>query len=182
MSAKRWLGLALTTGLIGGTLGCSSSMPIASTQAPAVIPQAQSVPGGDAAPDSLVSGERQIMVDGKAMSFDEIRKQLPARISEADAAKMLVKLNPNEVMDQGSDSDIQQWRRSRFFFRRGFSPFFRSRFRSFSFFPFRNFYFPYYYNTGFYYPYYYPYYSYSYYPFFYRYGYNYWPYAYGWGY
>ncbi len=179
MNATRWLGLALSAGLVGGTLGCAQSMPATSTQAPAVIPQAQSVAGGDAAPESLFTGERQIMVNGNAMNFDEIRKQLPARISEADAAKMLVTLNPNEVMNSGSDSELQQWRGRRFF-RRGFSPYFRTRFRRFSYFPYRNFYFPYYYNLGYYYPYTYPFYSYSYYPFFYRHSYRYWPYAYRW--
>jgi hypothetical protein len=179
MKATQWLGLALSAGLLGSSLGCANTVPAASTPAPAVIPQAQSVPGGDAAPDTLFTGERQIMVDGKAMTFDEIRKQLPSRISEADAAKLLVQINPNEVMDDGKEADLQQWRRRAFFGRR-FSPFFRTRFRSFSYFPYSNFYFPYYYNAGFYYPYTYPYYSYYYSPFFYRHSYRYWPYSYWW--
>jgi len=183
MKATRWLGLAVSAGVLGGTLGCAQTMPAASTQAPAVIPQAQSVPGGDMTPDSLLNNDRQIMVDGKAMTFDQIRKELPARISEADAAKMLVKLNPNEVVADGNEQNVQQWRGRFFgrrFFGRGFSPFFFNRFSTFSYFPYSSFYFPYYYNAGYYYPYVYPYYSYSYYPFFYRYGARYWPYSYWW--
>lgn len=178
MKATRWLGLALSAGLLAGTLGCANTVPAVSTTTPAVVPQAASTAGGELAPDQLINGERQVMVNGKAMTFDQIRQQLPARISEADAAKMLVTINPSEVMDQGGDTDLQQWRRRSFFFRRSFSPFFRSRFSTFSYFPYSNYYFPYYYNAGYYYPYYYPYYSYSYYPFFYRYSYRYWPFSY----
>lgn len=179
MKATRWLGLAVTAGVIGGTLGCSNSMPVNSTQAPAVIPQAQNVPGGDLAPDKLAAGDRQIMVNGKAMSFDEIRKQLPSRISEADAAKMLVKINPDQVVKDGSEQSVQQWR-GRFFGRGFFGRSFFNRFSTFSYFPFYNYYFPYYNYAGYYYPYYYPYYSYSYFPYFYNYGYRYWPYSYWW--
>jgi len=182
MKATRWLGLAVTAGVLGGTLGCAQNMPSASTQAPAVIPQAQSASGGDTAPDKLVAGERQIMVNGKAMSIDEIRKQLPSRISEADAAKMLVKIDPSRVVTDGREQNVQQWWGRRFGFGRGFfgRSFFFNRFSTFSYFPFNNFYFPYYYNLGYYYPYSYPYYSYTYWPFFYNYGLSYWPYSWWW--
>lgn len=200
MKANRILGLALTTGL-AATLGCAQHAPsIAPAQAPA-IPQLQTMTEGSVAPDQVLVGNQQTMVNGQAMTVEEIRKQLPSRISEADAAKMLVKIDIDKVNQDASFDTQQRFGRGfggrgfargfggRGFFGRGFYGGFGFRNRFFNrgfygglgFYPYSSYYFPYYYNAGYYYPY-----SYSYAntlcsPYLYGYGGSYWPYTYGWG-
>ncbi len=193
MKATRILTLALATSLMG-TVGCAQNVPnVPAAQTPE-IPQVQAVANGDVAPDQLLVDNFQTMVNGKAMTMEEIRKQLPARISAADAAKMLVKLDMDKVAKDG-DYDTQQWRGrfgGRGFIGRGFHGGlgFRSRFLGFGrglgfgglgFFPYSSYYFPYYYNAGYYYPY-----SYNFAntlcsPYLYGYGGSYFPYTYGCG-
>lgn len=190
MKATRIFGLAVATTL-AGTLGCAQNVPnVPAAQTPE-IPQLQAAANGPVAPDKLLVDNFQTMVDGKAMSVEEIRKQLPARISAADAAKMLVKLDMDQV-NQDGDYDTQQFRRGfggRSFFRRGFHGGlgFRSRFfnRSFfgglGFYPYSSYYFPYYYNAGYYYPYAYNYANTLCSPYLYGYGGSYYPYTFGCG-
>ena len=98
MKMTKSLGLALGALLAGSAIGCAPAIPTASTAPAAPIPMAQNILEGSVSPDQFFQSDRQIMVNGKAMSFDQIRKQLPARISEADAAKMLVKIDDSKVM------------------------------------------------------------------------------------
>lgn len=199
MKATRIFGLAVATTL-AGTLGCAQNVPSVPAAQTPDIPQVQAAANGPVAPENLLVGNFQTMVNGQAMSVDEIRKQLPSRISAADAAKMLVKIDIDKVVQDG-EYDTQQFRRGfggrgfigrgfggRGFFGRGFygGYGFRSRFfnRGFygglGFYPYSSYYFPYYYNAGYYYPYTYSYANTLCSPYLYGYGGSYYPYTWGW--
>lgn len=199
MKATRIFGLAVATTL-AGTLGCAQNVPSVPAAQTPDIPQVQAAANGPVAPENLLVGNFQTMVNGQAMSVDEIRKQLPSRISAADAAKMLVKIDIDKV-NQDSSFDTQQFRGrfggrgfigrgfgGRGFFGRGFygGYGFRSRFfnRGFygglGFYPYSSYYFPYYYNAGYYYPYTYSYANTLCSPYLYGYGGSYYPYTWGW--
>lgn len=216
MKATRILGLALTTGL-AATLGCAQTAPTITpapepAAAPATtlaLPQLQTMTEGTIAPDNLLVDNQQTMVNGQAMSVEEIRKLLPSRISEADAAKMLVKIDLDKV-NQSAEFDTQQ-RFGRGFGRgfvgrgfgrgfvgRGFGRGFfgrgiyggwgfRNRFFNRGFFgglgflPYSSYYFPYYYNAGYYYPYTYSFANTLCSPYLYGWGGSFWPYTWGWG-
>jgi hypothetical protein len=192
MKVNPYLGLALSTALAGTALGCAPAIPNSNLPAQAPVPQAQSImEEGAVHPDQLVQSDRQIMVGSQAMSFEEIRKQLPSRISKEDADRLLVDIDTSKIVQSG-DMEVQQRGRgfSRGFGGRGFSRGFGGRgfargfgrgFRSFGrsrFFGFRGSYFPYYSLGNYYYPYSYAYGAYNYYPYLYGYGSSYYPYSY----
>jgi len=178
MKVNRVLTLAMSTALVGTALGCAPAIPNASTPA-----QAPVMMEGAVAPEKLIAGDRQIMADGQAMSFDEIRKHLPSRLTNEEAQKLLVDIDTSKIM-ASSDMELQQ--RGRGFargFGRGFSRGFGRGFRSFGrsrFFGFRGSYFPYYSYGNYWYPYSYPYAGLSYYPYLYSYAGSYYPYSYCW--
>jgi len=194
MTMTRMASLTLALSMFG-TLGCAQNLPGGTPAQAPDLPALGTMTSGPVAPDQLLLDDFQTLVDGKALSVDEIRKQLPSRLSEAEAAKMLVKLDLDQV-ELDSAFETQQWRRGyggrgyagRSFFRRGFyggygygSRFFsRSFFGGLGFYPYSGYYFPYYYNAGFYYPY-----TYSYAgalcsPYLYGYGARFWPYTFAW--
>lgn len=188
MKVTRYLALAMSTALVGSALGCAPAIPNAKT--PDAIPMAQSLMEGSVHPDQLITDDRMVMVDGKTMSFEQIRQQLPARISEADAARLLVSIDPSKVMDSG-EMELQQrrgWRGGGRSFARGWGRGFargfgRGLYRGFGnyrYFGYRGYYFPYYYNAGYYYPYTYPYGGLTYAPYLYGYGGGLYPYSYCW--
>lgn len=121
MSATQITRLVLATTILG-TLGCAQGIPGGSPTVTPELPMLQTVPSGNVSPDQFVLADRQVLVDGMAIDFEQIRKQLPARISQADAAKRLVKIDPNLVDKEGSSFETQQWGRwgGRGFIRRGF--------------------------------------------------------------
>ncbi len=190
MNATRWLGLALTAGVIGGTLGCSNSVPNATSDSPAMIPQVQNAPSGKLAPEQVLTAERKIMVNGEAMTVEQIRKQIPSRISAADAPKMLVQIDPDKIVKEDAKGDLQtqQWGRRAFFgrgFYGGYGLYGRGLYGygglglygGYGYYPFGGYYWPYYSYAGYYYPY-----SYAsyYYPYLYGYSGLYYPYYYRW--
>jgi hypothetical protein len=151
-----WVG-GLATAIAATSIGCAmnptTSTPEATTQASlSVIDQAQLQP------------------DRSVMSIADLKANLPARISEADAAKMLVEIDTSKIV-LGNDYSVQQLRsfggghrmghRGLGFrgFSRGFHGFGGHRFNRFShfnrfrFLNFRNNFYPYYFNSGYYYPY-----------------------------
>lgn len=163
MSAKRIWAAALSIGLIGTAIGCSQATPTT--------------------PGQAVSGDRQVLsVDdpaylGDKAAFEQVRAQLPQRISAEDAKTMLVQIDPSEVTATESDKPtygVQQWG----LWGRGFSPYWR--YRSYSYLPYRNYYFPYTLRAGAYYPYTYSRFGALYNPYFYRYRGLYSPYFYRW--
>ena len=190
MVKSRWLGLALTAGVCGGPLGCAQTSTTATAPAPA-IPQLQTPVNGDVAPDKLIVDNQKIMVNGEAMTADQIRQQLPSRISAADAAKMLVQIDPDQIVKETAESDMktQQWRRGfygRGFYGRGFYGGYGLYGRGlygygglgyggYGYYPYGGYYWPYYSYAGYYYPY-----SYAsyYYPYLYGYGARYYPFYY----
>ena len=187
MKATRWFGLAVTAGILGGTLGCAQTTTTASAPAPA-IPQLQTPVNGTVAPDKLIVDNQKLMVNGEAMTVDQIRKQLPARISAADAAKMLVQIDPDKIVKENAKSDMstQQWGRGfygRGFYGRGFYGGYGLYGRGlygyggYGYYPYGGYYWPYYSYAGYYYPY-----SYAsyYYPYLYGYSSLYYPYYYRW--
>jgi hypothetical protein len=176
------VGLAL---LVASALGCSSGQIAAPTQ-PATQPVTQ------LADDTAAAPERSVLSLDDAPSPDQILKNLPQRISVADANRLLVKIDPNQIQDDNKNYQVMQHRGGRmgsfhgnfrghgFRFHHGFhNRFFRNRafFNNFLFFPFSNFYFPYFLYSGYYYPYY-LYNSLYYYPMLYGYGGLYNPYYY----
>lgn len=184
MKATRWLSLALTTGVIGSMVGCANPAPTLSPPSSPIIPQAQPAPQNALPPDQVLTAERTLMVNGKAMTMDEIRQHLPSRIPAADAAKVLVQIDPDKIVKEAASNELetQQW----WFFRRGYFargffggwPLFSSSLFAYpyAYYPFAGYYWPYYLSGGFYYPFsyasfYYPYlYGYGglYYPFYFR--------------
>ncbi len=187
MKMTRSLSLALSVALVGTALGCASTAPNANTPAPAAIPQASSITEGSVHPDQFMQSDRQIMVNGQAMSFDQIRKNLPSRISEADAAKLLVEIDTSKIKD--GDMEVQQ-RFGRGFargFSRGWGRGFYGGFGRglgyggygrFRYLGYGGSYWPYYGYGGYYYPYSYGYGGLSYWPYLYGYGGGYYPYSY----
>lgn len=149
MSIKTLLVGGLSTALAVTAFGCASA-PTTSTSTQetlSAIDQAQMQP------------ERSIM------SIADLKTNLPAQISEADAARMLVEIDPNKIVTDGNYA-VQQFRSRGIGFGLGHRGGFRglsrgfyggyhrygglSRFRYFNY---RNNYYPYYYNAGFYRPY-----------------------------
>lgn len=208
MKMTKSLGLALSAAMVGTALGCSSAVPSASTTETTVIPKAASIVEGSLAPDQLLKNDRQIMVNGQAMTFDQVRKMLPARISAAEASKMLVKIDESKVVDVKS-METQQWRGRGFYGRgigRGFGLGWGRGFYGgygglyggygaglwggygglgcgyggFSYLGLGGYYFPYYPIGAYYYPYIYPYGGLSYAPYMYGYGGGLYPYSYCW--
>ncbi|MNY20104.1 hypothetical protein D3C86_1535670 [compost metagenome] len=183
MKATRWLGLAVTAGVLGGTLGCAQTSTTASAPAPA-IPQLQTPVSGTLAPDKLIIDNQKLMVNGQAMSVDQVRKQLPSRISAADAAKMLVQIDPNKIVKETAKSEQKTqiwwggglWGRG---FWGGYGLYGAGLYGygGYGYYPYYGYYWPYYSYAGYYYPY-----SYAsyYYPYLYGYGGLYYPYYYRW--
>jgi hypothetical protein len=185
----------MSAALVGAGLGCAPAVPGA--QSPADVPQALNLSEGTVAPDQHIKSDRQIMVDGQPMDVDQIRKQLPSRISEADAAKLLIELDPSKIVED-KDLEVQQryGRYGRGYgrsygrgyargFGRGYGRGFYGRYgygrygyRRFRYYGHRGYYYPYYRYAGYYYPYSYPYASSYYYPYMYGYGGHYYPYSY----
>jgi len=189
MNVKQSLYLAMSTALVGTALGCAPAVPNASTPA-AGVPEtpmlAQDLSEGTVHPDQLIQDHQRIMVGGQQLTVDQLRKALPSRISEADAAKLLVEIDPSKVI-AANDQEVQQRGRFGRGYARGFARgwgrgfyrgYGRGYGRGFRYYGYRGYYFPYYRYSGYYYPYYYPYYSYSYYPYYYGYRGAYYPYRY----
>lgn len=188
MRVNRTLGVAMSMALVGTALGCAPAVPGAQTAAD--VPQPLNLSEGTVAPDQHIQGDRHVMVDGKPMSVDQIRKELPSRISEADAAKLLIELDPSKIVES-KDLEVQQ-RYGRGYgrgyargFGRGYGRGFYGRYGygrygygRFRYYGHRGYYYPYYRYANYYYPYYYPYYSNYYYPYMYGYGGYYYPYSY----
>src|SRR5690606_31011611 len=94
MSSKMLLVGSLATALAATAFGCSS-LPTNTTEAQqpmSVIDQAQFGPQAD----------RQVQ------SIADLKANLPARISEADAATMLVEIDPSKVVS--GNYSVQQFR------------------------------------------------------------------------
>ncbi len=191
MRVNRTLGIAMSTALVGTALGCAPAIPGAQT--PADVPQVQNLSEGSIAPDQHIQNDRQIMVDGQPMNVEQIRKELPSRISEADAAKLLIEIDTSKIVEDKGLEVQQRYGRGyrRGFYGRGYARGFgrgfygrygygRYGYGRFRYYGHRGYYYPYYRYAGYYYPYTYPYYSYSYYPYMYRYGGYYYPYSYYW--
>lgn len=162
MTGKRFWAGALSIGLLGAAIGCAQSTP--------------TTPGEQAPERQVLSVDDPAYLGDKA-SFEQVRAQLPERISAEDAKTMLVEIDPSKVQAGESDKPsygVQQWR----YWYRGFSPYWR--YRSYAYYPYRSFYFPYYYNAGYYYPYTYSALGSLYSPYFYRYGGLYSPFYYRW--
>lgn len=185
MMVNRYLSLAMSTALVGTALGCAPSVPSASVPD---VPQAQNLTEGTVPPDQIVVNDRQIMVGNQPMDFEQVRKQLPARISEADAAKMLIELDSSKIVEPSSQELQQRGRFGRGYargFYRGYGRGFYGRYgygrygyNRFRYYGYRGYYYPYYRYANYYYPYYYPYYSNYYYPYMYGYRGYYYPYSY----
>jgi hypothetical protein len=169
MTIKTLLVGGLSTALAVTAFGCAST-PTTST-----------------AQESLsVIDQAQVQPDRSVMSIADLKANLPAQISEADAARMLVEIDPSKIVTEGNYAVQQRFGgRSIGFgghrglgFRglsRGFYGGYHrygglSRFRYFNY---RNLYYPYYYNAGFYRPYIYG----SYYNYLYPYATSYYPYT-----
>lgn len=160
MSTKRlWAGV-LSIGLLGAAIGCSQGMPTSTDKAPA--------------PDRQVLSVDDPAFLGDKATFEQLRKELPQRISEEDAKNLLVRIDPSQVKEDKTYS-VQLWGR---YWGYGFSPFYRGLYSSLYYYPYRSYYFPYSYYGGAYYPYSSLYYGASYYPYFYRYRSLYSPYYY----
>lgn len=173
MTMKSLLVGGLATALAATTIGCATN-PTTSTTAP----QQETL---------SVIDQAQVQPDRSIMSIADLKANLPAQISEADAARMLVEIDPNKIVTDGNYA-VQQSLRGRGIgfglghrglgFRglsRGFYGGYGrfgglSRFRYFNY---RNLYYPYYYNAGFYRPYIYG----GYYNYLYPYASSYYPYT-----
>lgn len=182
MNAPRWWSLALSVGLIGATLGCAQGVP--TTQPPEAFAPADTM--GTLPPESVILGDRQISANGQTMTLDQIRKLLPARLTPAEASKLLVSINPDRIDPSGSQEvQVRGFGRGYggygrgygrgyggYGFHRGFWPGFGARYRygAYGYYPYGGYYFPYAYNAGYYTPYCYPYAGATYYPFLYGYG------------
>lgn len=136
--------------------------------------------------------QAQVQPNRSVMSIADLKANLPARISEADAATMLVEIDPSKIVTDGNYS-VQQ-RGFRGGFGRGFGGFGRGigygGFRGFGrgfyggygrfgglgryrYLGYGGSYYPYYLNSGYYYPYTYG----NYYNYLYPYGGSYYPYT-----
>ncbi|MFN3430375.1 MAG: hypothetical protein ACK46X_10515 [Candidatus Sericytochromatia bacterium] len=122
-------------------------------------------------PHEVLKGDRQLMVAGIPMNFDQIAANLPETLTVEQANRMLVSIDPSAVSTQGNYS-IQQ---GRYGFGRGFYGGFGGRYGGYRYYGHRGYYFPYAYSGGLYRRYNYN----NHYPFFYNYGRSYYPYYYG---
>lgn len=175
MNTIRFMGLALSAAMAGTALGCAPAIPNAESS----FPKAPAMTEGTVHPDQLIQGDRQIMVKGQALTFDEFRKQMPSRISDQDAAKLLVEIDPSKIT-QGSMETQQSIFRSRGHIR-GWGGFRHRGFfgtRRFRYFGYGGLYYPYYSYANYWYPYSYAYGGCSAYPYLYGYGGSYYPYSY----
>lgn len=142
----------LTHGLmmaaVAGLVGCAGNNPVA-TGDNAQAPQ----------PD------RQVLATGtdikQDVELENAIKQLPQRISAADAERMLIQIDPEKINDDGSEGySVQRWggRYGRYGGYRGYG---RGFYGGFRYYGYGGRYFPYYASAGYYYPYfsggYYPY-------------------------
>ena len=126
-------------------------------------------------PHEVLQGDRQLLVAGISMNFEEIRANLPERISEAEASRLLTTLDPSRVKQEANFS-LQSIRGgygyggygrgySRYTYGRGFYGGFGRSYAGYRYYGYGGYYFPYAYRAGYYYPYTYN----AYYPFFYGY-------------
>lgn len=188
MNPTRMASLTLAISMLG-MLGCAPAVPGGTPSQAPELPSLKAMSSGPVAPDQLLLDGFQTMVDGQALSVDEIRKKLPSRLSQNEAAKILVKLDLNQV-EVDATFDTQQWGRGygRGYFHRGFYGGYGYRSRFFSpgvfgslgFYPYSSYYFPYYYSAGYYYPYTYSYANALCSPYLYGYGARFWPYTFAW--
>jgi hypothetical protein len=91
MTALRTLSTALAVAVGIGTLGCAMNAPTSST-GPAAHRQVLSV--------DQKAGDVQAADAAKANFEQQIFRNLPKQISAADAAKMLVRIDPSKVKDK----------------------------------------------------------------------------------
>lgn len=108
MSTKLIWNLALATGVAATLVGCAQVSPNSSQAPTPELPLLQAPPAGGVAPDQLVFGDRQILVNGPEINVEQIRKQLPAQITAAEASKLLVKIDPRQIVQEGSGFETQQ--------------------------------------------------------------------------
>jgi hypothetical protein len=179
--SKKWIAGSLIALTAATSFGCAGATSPSQTPTTPMAATAQA--------------DRHVQAVGDNMTFNQIVDQLPKRISEADAARMLVTIDPSKVVDENTYTVQQRGRGFGGGFRggmgrgigafghRGFYGGFRGNYGRYRYFGHGGRYFPYYLNRGYYYPYSYG----SVYPYFYNYANSYYPYscglgAYGWGY
>ncbi|MGE5706861.1 MAG: hypothetical protein ACM3YO_00885 [Bacteroidota bacterium] len=194
-------------------LGILLAMSLTACASPATMNvQQETNPPAVSQPDTDLT--KPVMEDEKAkveqmeqnpLSQEELQRQLPQRIEEKDAEKMLTRLdsgkiaetpdssvsNPESMSSEDQGYSTQQrrgwrgrvypYRYSRFGYRNIFHPYYNysySYYRPLYYYPVGSYYYPYYYYDGSYYPYYYNYGSSYYYPYYYYTGRYYRPYYY----
>lgn len=163
MMSKQILVGVLAVATATMALGCSANP--TPSQSATTENQLTNVP-----PHEVLKGDRQLLVAGLPMNFDQIAADLPETLTVAQANRLLTSVDPSAVSSQGNFS-IQQ---SRYGFGRGFYGGFGSRYGSYRYYNYRSYLFPYAYSGGLYRRYRYN----NYYPFFYNYGRSYFPYYY----
>lgn len=163
MMSKQILVGVLAVATATMALGCSAvSTPSQST----TENQLSNVP-----PHEVLKGDRQILVAGLPMNFDQIAGNLPETLTVAQANRLLTSIDPSRVSTD-SNFSIQQYR---YGFGRGFYGGFGRGYGGYRYYGYRGYYFPYAYSGGLYRRYAYN----NYYPFFYNYGRSYYPFYYG---
>jgi hypothetical protein len=130
MQGSRYLMGALMAVLLTGMAGCNR----VETQ----VPRAG---GAELTPQQAVIGGRQLMVGSEALSVEQIEARLPASLTMAEAAKVLVRIDASKVVETRLPFELQAWGPRIFTW--GFYPGFRSLFRNALYYPFGNHYFPY---------------------------------------
>jgi hypothetical protein len=158
MTMKSLLVGGLATALAATTIGCATN-PTTTTTAP----QQETL---------SVIDQAQVQPTRSVMSIADLKANLPARISEADAATMLVEIDPSKIVTEGNYSVQQRFGRGgigrgfgsfgRGFGHGGFRGFGRGfyggygRYGGFGRYRYLGYggsYYPYYLNRGYYYPY-----------------------------
>ena len=117
----------------------------------ATVPTANPQATGDAAsqattlaPHEVLRDDRHLMVAGMPMTFEQIQAELPETLTEAQAARLLVTLDPSRVSLQApANFTLQVYGRRGFHFSRGYYGGFNTRFHNFRYFSHRGYYFPY---------------------------------------
>lgn len=164
----------LALGTVAMLAGCAATPGV---QSPAADAASQMT---TLAPHEVLKDDRHLMVAGVPMNFEQIQAELPETLTPAQAAQMLVKLDPGQISQNEANFSLQSYGRN-FYFGRGYynNYGFGYGLGSCLYYPYRSYYFPYYNYGG-----YYRRYSYAngYYPFFYGYRSSYYPYYYRGGY
>lgn len=142
MRSKKHFSHMVALAVLAVVMGCTQAIPQNTHRAAtaAAIPPAS--PGDAVTSDTFISGERSLLVAGEAMSFDRIWDRLPDLISDEDAAKMLVSIDPATVTPV-ADTYGLQFIGLRSQFLSGFGNPFLDTFSGFRYLPFGDYMFPY---------------------------------------